>query len=91
MGYTLCFNKLLRTSPDTQLLNTVTQDELQLPHMKLLPKVHKLTDTTSPSNFDKLTGQPIITAQSRTTSNPSRLLGTKLDKIILLLKDIFQE
>ena len=53
--------------------------------MKLLPKVHKLTDTGSPSNLDKLT------AHSWTTSNPSRLLGAELDKIILQLKDIFKE
>ena len=85
------FNKLLTTSTDKQLLNTVTQDKLQLPYMKLLPKVHKLTDAASPSNLNKLTGRPIITAHSWTTSNPSRLLGTELDKIILRLKDIFEE
>ena len=59
--------------------------------MKLLPKVHKLTGTASPSNLDKLTGRPIITALSWTTSDPSQLLGTELDKIILRLKDIFKE
>ena len=85
------FTKLFTTLTDKQLLNTVTQDKLQLPYMKLLPKVHKLTDTASPSNLDKLTGRPIITAHSWTTSNPSRLLGTELDKIILQLKDIFKE
>ena len=58
--------------------------------MKLLPKVHKLTDTASPSNLNKLTGRPIITANSWTTSNPSRL-GTELDKIIFQLKNIFTE
>ena len=58
------FNKLLTTSTDKQLLNTITQDKLQLPYMKLLPKVHKLTDTASPSDFDKLTGRPIITAHN---------------------------
>ena len=31
------FNKLLTTSTDKQLLNTITQDKLQLPYMKLLP------------------------------------------------------
>ena len=85
------FTKLFTTSTDKQLLNTITQDKLQLPYMKLLPKVHKLTDFASPSNLDKLTGRPIITAHSWTTSNPSRLLGTELDKIILQLKDIFKE
>ena len=80
---------ILTTSTDKQLLNTVTQDKLQLPYMKLLPKVHKLTDTASPSNLNKLTGRSIITAHSWTTSNPSRSLGTELDKIILQLKDIF--
>lgn len=85
------FNKLLSTSTDKKLLNTITQDKLQLPYMKLLPKVHKLTDTASPPNLHNLTGRPIITAHSWTTSNPSRLLGTELDKIILQLKDIFEE
>ena len=60
------FNKLLTTSTDKQLLNTIKQDKLQLPYMKLLPKVYKLTDTASPSNLDKLTGRPIITAHSLT-------------------------
>ena len=67
------------------------QDKLQQPYMKRLPKEHKLTNTASPSNLDKLTGRPIITAHSWTTSNPSRLLGTELDKIILRQKDIFEE
>ena len=31
------FHKLLTTSTDKQLLNTITQDKLQLPYMKLLP------------------------------------------------------
>ena len=48
----------------------------KLPYMKLLPKAHKLTDTASPTNLNKLTVQPVITAHSWTTSNPSRLLGT---------------
>lgn len=85
------FTKLFTTSTDKQLLNTITQDKLQLAYMKLLPKVHKLTDFASPSNLDKLTGRPIITAHSWTTSIPSRLLGTELDKIILQLKDILKE
>ena len=87
----LRFNKLLTTSTGKRLLNTVTQDKLQLPYLKLLPKVHKLTDTASLSNLDKLTGRPIITAHSWTSSDLSRLLGTELDKIILRLKDIFKE
>ena len=57
--------------------------------MKLLPKVHKLSSTASPSNLNQLTGRPIITAHSWTTSDLSRLLGTELDNIILQLKDIF--
>ena len=87
----LRFDKLLSTPTNKQLLDTVTKDKLQIPYMKLLPKVHKLTDTASPNNLDKLTGRSIITAHSGTTSNPSRLLGTELDKIILRLKDIFEE
>ena len=57
--------------------------------MKLLPKVHKLTSTASPRNLDLLTGRPIITAHSWTTSNVSKLLGTELDNIIKQLKDLF--
>ena len=85
------FDKLIETPSDKHLLNTTTPDKLQLPYMKLLPKVHKLDNTASPSNINKLTGRPIITAHSWTTSNPSRLLGTELDKIILQLKDLFTE
>jgi hypothetical protein len=57
--------------------------------MKLLPKVHKLISTASPNNVTDLTGRPIITAHSWTTSNISRLLGTELDNIILQLKNLF--
>jgi hypothetical protein len=57
--------------------------------MKLLPKVHKLTSTASPNNLDLLTGRPIITAHSWTTSNVSKLLGNELDNIINQLKDLF--
>jgi len=51
----LRFNKLLSTPGDKQLLDTITKDKIQLPYMKLLPKVHKLTDTASPSNLNRLT------------------------------------
>ena len=77
-------------TPDKQkVLNSNTLNNLQIPYMKLLPKVHKLTSTASTSNLKDLTGRPIITAHSWTTSNPSRLLGTELDTIILRLKDLF--
>ena len=65
--------------------------KVQLPYVKLVPKVHKRTDTAFTTNVDKLTGRPIITAHSWTTSNPSRLLGTELDKIIFQLKTVFEE
>ena len=77
-------------TPDKQkLLNYNTLNNLQIPYMKLLPKVHKLRSTASTSKLKDLTGRPIITAHSWTTSNPSRLLGTELDTIILRLKDLF--
>ena len=57
--------------------------------MKLLPKIHKLTSTASPHNLDLLTGRPIITAHSWTTSNVSKLLGNELDNIINQLNDLF--
>ena len=64
--------------------------KVQLPYMKLVPKVHKLTDTAFTTNLDKPAGRPIITAHSWTTSNPSRLLGTELEKIIFQLKTVFK-
>ena len=70
---------------DSRLLDPTPQDKLQLPYMKL-PKVHKLDKPASNDNLNKLTGRPIITAHSWITSNPSRLLGTELDNIILQLK-----
>ena len=73
-----------------QLLNNVTKRNLQLPYMKLLPKVHKLTDPASPSNLNKLTARPIITAHSWITSNLSKLLGIELDSLITKLKHLFQ-
>ena len=67
------------------------QDKLQLPYMKLLLKLHKLGKPTSHNNLTKLTGRLIITAHSWITSNPSCLQGTKLDRIILQLKNLFKE
>ena len=61
------------------LLDPLQPEHIQLPYMKLLPKVHKLISTASPNNVTDLTGRPIITAHSWTTSNISRLLGTELD------------
>ena len=80
------------TVPDNQrLLEPTPLNTIQLPYMKLLPKVHKLDSPASNANLNKLTGRPIITAHSWITSNPSRLLGTELDNIILRLKDLFLE
>ena len=83
------FNKLLNSTNDKLLLQPPNKTTLQIPYMKLLPKVHKLDTTASTDNLSKLTGRPIITAHSWITSNPSRLLGTELDNIILQLKDLF--
>ena len=86
---TLRFNKLLHSTNDKLLLQPPNKTTLQIPYMKLLPKVHKLDTTASTDNLHKLTGRPIITAHSWITSNPSRLLGNELDNIILQLKDLF--
>ena len=60
--------------------------------MKLiLLKVHKLDKPASHNNLTKLTGIPIITAYSWITSNPWRLQGTELDRIILKVKNLFKE
>ena len=85
----LRFDKLLTSTNDKQLLQPIDKNKLQVPYMKLLPKVHKLDETASTDNLNKLTGRPIITAHSWLTSNPSRLLGTELDNLILGLKDLF--
>ena len=82
------FQNLINTS-DKPLFNTLKSSNIHLPFMKLLPKFHKLSSSASPHLLDKLTGRPIITAHSRTTSNISKLLGTELDNIILKLKDHF--
>ena len=80
---------LLADRHKRQLLYCVNDRQLQLPFMKLLPKVHKLDNPASTTNLPKLTGRPIITAHSWITSNPSRLLGQELDSIILQLKTYF--
>ena len=82
------FKNLIKTS-DKLLFNTLKPSNIHLPFMKLLPKVHKLSSSASPHLLDKLTGRPIITAHSWTTSNNSKILGTELDNIILKLKDHF--
>ena len=80
------FSTIIFDRNDQRLLDPTPQEQLQLPYMKLLPKVHKLERPATYNNITDLTGRPIITAHSWTTSNPSRLLGTELDKIILQLK-----
>ena len=85
------FSTIITNHDNSRLLDPTPQDKLQLPYMKLLPKVHKLDKPASYDNLNKLTGRPIITAHSWITSNPSRLLGTELDSIILQLKNLFEE
>ena len=85
------FSTVITNHDNSRLLDPTPQDKLQLPYMKLLPKVHKLDEPASYNNLNKLTGRPIITEQGWITSNPSRLLGTELDSIILQLKNLFEE
>ena len=85
------FTTIISNRNNQHLLDPIPQDQLHLPYMKLLPKVHKLDRPASHDNLTELTGRPIITAHSWTTSNSSRLLGTELDNIILQLKDFFKE
>ena len=73
------------------LLTTSAFTKFQLPHMKLLPKVHKLKDLASATALPHLTGRPTITAHNWITSNPSQLLGQELDKLILRLKNLFTQ
>lgn len=80
----LRFYKVI-TVPDNQHLLEPTTHKIQRPYMKLLPKVHKLNNPASPANLN------LLTAHSWITSNPSRLLGTELDSIILWLKNLFKE
>ena len=50
-----------------------------------------LRNLASATALPHLTGRPIITAHSWITSNPSRLLGQELDKLILRLKNLFTQ
>ena len=77
------------TPTKRKLLDTLNIDNIQIPYLKLLPKVHKLSSTASPQNLQQLTGRPIITAHSWTTSNISKLLASELDNLILKLKHLF--
>ncbi|CAB4040203.1 Hypothetical predicted protein, partial [Paramuricea clavata] len=45
----------------------------QMDFSETLPKVHKLSSPASPDNLNQLTGRPIITVHSWTTSNVSKL------------------
>ena len=85
------FSTIITNRDDLRLLDPTPQDKLQLPDMKLLLKVHKLDKPASHNNLTKLTGIPIITAYSWITSNPWRLQGTELDRIILKVKNLFKE
>ena len=85
------FSTITSNRNSQNLLDPIPQDQLHLPYMKLLPKVHKLDRPASHDNFTELTGRPIITTHSWTTSKPLRLLGTEPDNIILQLKYFFKE
>ena len=80
------FSTIISNRSNQHLLDSIPQDQLHLPYMKLLPKVHKLD---RPASHNNITERPIITTHSWMTSNPSRLLGTELDNIILQLKEFF--
>lgn len=54
--------KTLLTTADKNLLNPLSTNDIRLPYMKLLPKVHKLCAHASPDNLHLLTRRPIITA-----------------------------
>ena len=82
--------KPLFSNDKLKLLDQLQPAQVQLPYMKLLPKVHKITENASPNNLHKLTGRPIITAHSWLTSNISKLLGNELDDIINQLKQHFE-
>ena len=61
------------TPTKRKLLDTLNINNIQIPYLKLLPKVHKLSSTASPQNLQQVTGRPFITAHSWTTSNISKL------------------
>ena len=73
------FSTVITNQDNSRLLDPTPQDKLQLPYMKLLPKVHKLDKPASYDNLNKLTGRPIITAHSWITSNPSRVSPWELN------------
>ena len=64
------FSTIIANHGNSRLLDPTPQDKLQLPYMKLLPKVHKPDKPASCDNLNKLTGRPIITAHSWITSSP---------------------
>ena len=72
----LRLDKLLNSLNKKKILQPVNKKTLQVPYMKLLPKLHKPDAPACTSNLDKLTRGPIITAHSWVTGNISRLLCT---------------
>ena len=82
----------MSNSNNQQLLDPTPQDQLHLPYMKLLPKVHTVnwTDLLHTTTLQNLLADQLLPhTASWTTSNPSRLLRTEVDNI-LRLKDFFK-
>lgn len=77
-------------SSELAALKNCTKNDLKLPSLNLLPKIHKLKSLPNPENENILKGRPILNGFNFTTSAVSRIFDDYMMHITRKLKDLFQ-
>ena len=73
------------------ILNTRGINDIKLPTLNIIPKVHKLTMKANKDNEKDVKGRPIVNGFATINTEPSKLLGTIfhdcLDRLLMVFKD----
>lgn len=73
------------------ILQNRTIDNIKLPTLNIMPKVHKLSEQASQNNEHLVKGRHIVNGLATLNTEPSKLLGEMLQKQLDNLINLFQE
>ena len=76
---------------DLDILTTRSRDNIKLPTLNIIPKVHKLKSKASPHNEKELKGRPIVNGFATINTEPSKLLGEIFHCCLLQMVNAFKE
>ena len=65
-------------------------EDIKIPSLNIMPKVHKLKEKASISNEAIVKGRPIVNGFATINTEPSKLLGQMFRKHLNSLKDLFK-